>query len=170
MKELINKVRECILFILWLVFSYRPIAGYATADPPVVAGLDVIVRQDGREIGWATNMSFDEDFEINAIRTLGYHGDRGYKSMGYNCRVTVGTFVLQAGLDNHLSIPSRRTILTSGLLDFEAIDKMTGQTLYILRECKCGTAGTNFDSGSLATKTTTWRCREVLAGEGTSIV
>jgi len=130
-------------------------------ETPVIAGLDAIVKYEGKTIGFATNISFDEDFELQGIRTLGFHGDRDFKSMGYNCNVTVGTFVLYGNVDDALPTPSRATILKTGLVDFEILDLNTGDTLYILQSCKCATVGASFEGTALATKNTTWRCREV---------
>jgi hypothetical protein len=47
-----------------------------SSDLPVTAGIDAIVKFNGRVIAYATNVSFNEDFELQGIRTLGYHGDR----------------------------------------------------------------------------------------------
>ena len=154
-KYLINYIAAFFYYFLYEIVG-------AEDDLPVLAGLDAILKMDDKVVGWATNVNFDEDFELQGIRTLGYHGDRGYKSQGYNCSVTVGTFTLQADVSDALPVPTRTTILTSGLIDFELIDLITGQTLYILRQCKCATSGVTFDSGSLSTKNTTWRCREVV--------
>lgn len=145
-----------------LVFKKAEGAVGTTAEMPVLAGLDAIVKMDGKVIGWATNVSFDEDFELQGIRTLGFHGDRGFKSQGYTCSITVGTFVLQADVPDALPVPTRRTILTSGMVDFELLELVTSKTLFILKQCKCATAGVTFDSGSLSTKNTTWRCREAI--------
>jgi hypothetical protein len=46
------------------------------SDTPVLAGLDAVVKYEGQTIGYATGLDFDEDFELQGIRTLGYHGDR----------------------------------------------------------------------------------------------
>ena len=150
--NLVDKFRASFIVLFWLIEG---------AETPVMAGLDAIVKLNGKIVAYATNVSFDEDFELQGIRTLGYHGDRDFKSMGYSATVTVGTFVLQGSESDALPVPSRSTILTSGLVDFELIDLKTGTTLYILKQCKCGTVSANFDSGALATKNTTWRCREV---------
>ena len=139
--------------------------GGVDPDLPVLAGLDAVVYLDNRLVAWATNVSFDEDFELQGIRTLGFHGDRGYKSQGYNCSVTVGTFVLLGTVPDNLPVPTRRTILTSGLVDFFLFDLVTDEPLFILKACKCATIGVNMDSGSLATKNTTWRCKEVIPKE-----
>jgi hypothetical protein len=144
---------------------FASFAGAADPDLPVLAGLDAIVFADGKLVAWATNVSFDEDFELQGIRTLGYHGDRGYKSQGYNATVTIGTFVLQGTVSDNLPTPTRRTILTSGMIDFFLFDLVTDDPLFILKSCKCATIGVNLDSGSLSSKNTTWRCREVIPKE-----
>jgi len=146
--------------INFLLSSFKGAVDSFDADD-VLAGLDAKLFMDNKEIGWATNVSFDEDFELQGIRTLGYHGDRGYKSQGYNCTVTIGSFVLMGVFDNAVATPTRSTILTSGAISMELMDQ-NGNTLYILKQCRCATKGVNADSGSLATKNTTWRCREVI--------
>lgn len=151
---------KTLLKILKLLFVN--FEGAADPDLPVLAGLDAVVYLDGGLVAWATNINFDEDFELQGIRTLGFHGDRGYKSVGYNCSVTVGTFVLQGDVADNLPVPSRRTILTSGQVDFFLFDLVSEDPLFILSKCKCATSGVNLDSGSLSSKNTTWRCREVL--------
>lgn len=42
----------------------------------VGAGLDSIVIQDGNVIAFASGVNFDADYEIEGVRTLGFHGDR----------------------------------------------------------------------------------------------
>lgn len=148
-----------------IIFLFTSFQGNADPDLPVLAGLDSVVYLDGKLIGWATNVSFDEDFELQGIRTLGFHGDRGYKSQGYNCSVTVGTFVLLGSVADNLPVPTRRTILTNGLVDFFLFDLVTDDPLFILKSCKCATVGVNLDSGSLSSKNTTWRCKEVIPKE-----
>ena len=149
---------QLIIFTIIGKLSGSQETGFET---PVLAGLDAIVKYNGNQVGYATNISFDEDFELQGIRTLGVHGDRDFKSMGYNCNVTVGTFVLQGDVSDALPTPSRSTILQTGLVDFEILDLVTGETLYILQSCKCATKGVSFEGTSLSTKNTTWRCREV---------
>jgi len=150
---------------LILNFLFSSFVGSVDPDLPVLAGLDAIVFLDGGLVAWATNVSFDEDFELQGIRTLGFHGDRGYKSMGYNASVTVGTFVLQGTVVDALPVPTRRTILTSGLVDFFLFDLITEDPLFVLKSCKCATIGVSLDGGSLATKNTTWRCKEIIPKE-----
>lgn len=149
---------QIIFFSLIGKLSGNQKTGFET---PVLAGLDVIVKHNGTTIGYATNVSADEDFELQGIRTLGFHGDRDFKSLGYNANITVGTLVLEGDVADALPTPSRITILKTGLVDFEVLDLNTGKTLYIFRSCKCSTKGIAFEGTSLATKNTTWRCRQI---------
>jgi hypothetical protein len=141
----------------------------ALEELPVLAGLDTILKFEGEVVGWATNVSADEDFELQGVRTLGKHGDRGYKSQGYNCSITVGSFGMFGDILDRLPTPNRRNILKSGMIDMEVVgpvgangEEDDAETLWTFRGCKCGTKGINIDSGTLITKTTTWRCMEVI--------
>lgn len=124
------------------------------------------MKQDGKEVAYATGIDFDEDFELQGIRTLGFHGDRGFKSMGYSCNFSVNTFVLIGGaIEGALKTPTRKSILTQGVLDFEIIDLVTKKTLYIAKSCKCGGKSTSLDATALATKTTRWRAVDIIPNE-----
>ncbi len=153
----------------------------AVEELPVLAGLDAVLKINGEIVAWATNVSFNEDFELQGIRTLGYHGDRGYKSQGYNASATVGTLLLLGDQADHVPMETRRTILRSGLVDMHILapvgpegDTSEADLLYILSQCKVGTQDVTFDSGTLVARNTTWRCREVIpqradAGAGVGI-
>jgi len=146
---------QLIIGILFGKFKYA-------SDTPVMAGLDAVVRFQGKIIAYATGIDWDEDFELQGIRTLGFHGDRDFKSMGYTASFNVGSFVLSGGqIEGALPTPERATILTTKLTEFEVIDLATGKTLYILQGCKCGGKATTLDANALATKATRWRCKNV---------
>lgn len=83
--------------------------------------------------------------------------------MGYTGSFTVATFVLLGGeIEGALPTPTRRTILQTTLFDFEVLDLVNNTTLYIIQGCKCGTKNTAIESGALATKNTSWRCKDVI--------
>jgi len=158
--EIIERIKKS-MWILSNIFQ-------GAESTPVVAGLDAIVKYNGVTIAYATNVSIDEDFELQGIRTLGVHGDRDFKSMGYSATMTVGTFVLvgSSAVPGALPTPTKDTIVTSGLVNFEILSPDittdgTPVTLYLAQGCKCASKGVNFDSGALATKNTTWRVKNV---------
>lgn len=130
-------------------------------DLPVVAGMDVEIYQSGRLVGWATDAGFDESFHLEPINTLGFHGPRGHKSTNYSCSVNISSFVLSADEDDRFKVPTRATIVQSGLLEFIFMEKITALPLYTLRGCKLDTHSANFDQ-SLSRRQTRWECTEVI--------
>ncbi len=42
-----------------------------TPELPVLAGMDILLWQNGRFVGWGTDAGFDEDFHLEPINTLG---------------------------------------------------------------------------------------------------
>lgn len=131
-----------------------------TPDLPVVAGLDATVFQSGKLIGWATDAGFDEDFRLEPIETLGRHGPRGHKSVGYQCTFRVSAFVLFEFEPDSMNVPSRRSIIQSGALDFQFVEKFSGALMYDVRKCKCASNSVNIDR-SLSRKSTRWEAVEV---------
>ena len=130
-------------------------------DLPVIAGMDVLLYQSGRLVGWGTDAGFDEDFHLEPVNTLGFHGPRGHVSTNYSCAVRVGAFVLSTPELDRLDVPTRSTIVNSGLIDFQMVEKNVGLLLYELRACKCASNSVNIDN-SLSRKNTRWECTEVI--------
>ena len=88
------------------------------SEGPVGAGLDSLLIQDGHIVTYCSEITFDEDFELEGIRTLGYHGDRFFKSIkeklvdyksgknGGNCDVNT---VLNIAIANRRYVSVERT-------------------------------------------------------------
>lgn len=53
----------------------------ANPEGAIGAGLDSILIQDGKVIAFASGVNFDTDYELEGVRTLGFHGDRFFKSI-----------------------------------------------------------------------------------------
>lgn len=132
-----------------------------TPELPVVAGMDVLILQNGRLMGWTTDGGFDEDHHLEPINVLGFHGPRGHKSTNYSATFRLSAFVLSQPELDRLDVPTRRTILTSGMINFQLVEKVTGVVLYEIRGCKCATNSVNIDQ-SLARKSTRWEVTEVI--------
>ncbi len=139
----------------------QSLAQVPTPEMPVIAGMDVIVYQHGKLLGWATDAGFDEDFHLEPINSLGFHGPRGHKSTNYSCSVRISTFVLNNEEEDQIQVFTRRNIQTAGLLNFQLVEKGTGLLLYELRGCKLATHSANIDQ-SLSRRQTRWECVEVV--------
>lgn len=59
----------------------------------VAAGAWVNLAINGQVVGLVQNVSFDEDFAVQPIDAIGYHGPLGYDSTGYKCSINLGAFV-----------------------------------------------------------------------------
>lgn len=152
-----------------------PFTGIASNPEGVVgAGLDSIIVQDGKIVSYASNVSFDEDWELEGIRTLGYFGDRYFKSMGYTARVNVDTYVLRgANIPGAVATPGwqadgTNNINTAGLFDFVILDLHSLEVLFTLLGVKLATTNVQFPARGLNTKATTWRAMRILPGLKTS--
>lgn len=133
--------------------------------PPVLAGLDAIVYQDGRKVGWATNLRFSDDFELQGIRCLGFHGDLGFKSMGFTGQMTVGTLVLEAGYTDTLETPQRENIINQAPKVFRVLDLASNKVLFTIMGAACASRDISFQEGQLVAKDTTWKYSNSADGE-----
>lgn len=135
---------------------------------PVKAGLDAIFTQNSRTIGFATEVSIDEDFMLEAIVTLGYHGPRGFRSLGYDSNMTVGTMILDplnadgSQVTDNVITATRRTINTIEDFTFELIDLITSQVFLKASQCKPSNNSWSMAAAQLSNKNTQWKVREVL--------
>lgn len=152
-----------------------PFIGQASNPEGVVgAGLDSIIVQDGKIVSYASNVSFDEDWELEGIRTLGFYGDRYFKSMGYTARANIDTYVLRgANVPGAVMTPGWQSdgtnnINTAGLFDFVIMDLHSLEVLFTLLGVKLATTNVQFPARGLNTKATTWRVMRILPGLKTS--
>lgn len=136
---------------------------------PVKSGIDAVVTQNGALIGWATEVTFDEDFMLEAINTLGKHGPRGFKSLNYDANMSVGTFILDPELEDgtpvadNLQTATRRSILSIGDFTFELFDLIRQDVFIKALGCVPSQNTWTMSAGQLATKQTQWKCTEIVS-------
>jgi len=130
--------------------------------------------QDGRVVTFASEVTFDEDFELEGIRTLGYHGDRFFKSMGYTGQAQIGTYVLrEKEHPGALHTPGWQwdntfNLNTAGEFDFVICDVDSLIVLFTLLGVKLSTQNVQFPARGLNAKQTNWRFSRALPGLETS--
>ncbi len=152
-----------------------PFTGQASnPEGAVGAGLDSVVIQDGKVIAFASGLNFDADYELEGVRTLGFHGDRFFKSMGYTASMTIETYVIRrANEPGALATPGWQAdgtfnLNTAGEFDFVVADVNDLTVLFTMLKCKLSTEAAQFPARGLNTKTTTWRTSRILPGLETS--
>jgi hypothetical protein len=144
------------------------------SEAPVSAGIDTFIMQDNRILGYSTEMSIAEDNSLQGFETLGYYGQRGFKSLSYVANITLGTFLLLGeDISGALSIPGWRpdgtnNINNSGYYTFTGLDIHTLSALFTIIGCKPAGRDLNIAVGALNTLSTRWMGRAMLPGLQTS--
>lgn len=134
------------------------------------AGLDAIITQNGKLVAYASSLNFDEDFELEGIRTIGYYGDRWFKSLGYTANCSIETFVLRSkALAGALTTTGWQpdgtyNLNTAGSFDFVIADLNTLEVLFTLMACKNNTINTQFPARGLNTRATQWKVSRIIPG------
>ena len=147
--------------------------GYATREEGIVgAGMDSILCQDGRLIAYASDVNYRSNYELEGIRTLGFSGNRDFKSLGYTGDADIGTFLLRKApqdADGYLATSGWQSdgsnnINTAGYFDFAILDLNTKEVLVTLIGAKLDSENTSFPSKGLNEKKTTWKVMRIIPG------
>lgn len=141
---------------------------------PVGSGIDCFVMQDNTILAYSTDLNASEDYMLEGIQTLGYYGFRELLSLGYDCNLTMGTFLLRgANIAGSVSIPGwqadgNNNINSAGLYTFTGLDIHTLTVLFTILGVKYGGGDLTIAQGALMNRQTRWRARQLLPGLSTS--
>lgn len=141
---------------------------------PVGSGIDCFIMQDNTVLAYSTDLNISEDYMLDGIQTLGYYGFRELLSLGYDCNLTMGTFLLRgADIAGSVSIPGwqpdgSNNINEAGLYSFTGLDIHTLTVLFTIIGAKYGGGDTTVAQGSLMSRSTKFRARMMLPGLATS--
>ena len=137
---------------------------------PVGSGIDTFLMQDNTILAYSTDLNISEDMMLDGIQTLGYYGFRDLLSLGYDCNMTMGTYLLRgADIEGSVSTPGwqsdgNNNINSAGLYTFTGLDVHTLSVLFTCVGVKYGGGDTTVAQGSLMAKNTNWRARMLLPG------
>ena len=137
---------------------------------PVGSGIDCFLMQDNTILAYSTDLSISEDYMLDGVQTLGYYGYRDLLSLGYDCNMTMGTFLLRgADIAGSVSLPGwqadgNNNINSNGLYTFTGLDVHDLTVLFTALGVKYGGGDLNIAQGSLMTRATRWRARMCLPG------
>ena len=143
-------------------------------EGPIMAGLDALALQDGRQVDYASEITADADHMIDPITTLGHHGPRDHKSMGYDATLSINTFLLLGeNVNGALFLPGWQAdgsynLNTAGSFDFTITNVYTGVVLKTALKCKLATESLAVPNRGLLTNATTWKSARILPGIQTS--
>jgi len=143
-------------------------------EGPVMAGLDVVVLQDGRQVNFANEVSLDVDHMQEPINVLGVHAPLDHKSLGYGANITTNTFLLLGeNVDGAIFFPGfqpdgSNNINIAGSFDLTLADVYSGTVLRSALKAKINTEALSAPNRGLLTSNLSWVCARVIPGVQTS--
>ena len=143
-------------------------------EGPVLAGLDVVILQDGRQVNFANEVSADVDHMMEPINVLGVHAPLDHKSTGYGANITTNTFLLLGeDVGGAISVPGfgpggSTNVNTAGSFDLTLADVYSGIVLRTALKCKINTESLNAPNRGLLTNGLQWVCARIIPGVQTS--
>jgi hypothetical protein len=135
-----------------------------------MSGIDCFLMQDNTILAYSTSLTISEDYQLDGVQSLGYYGFRDLLSLGYDCNLTLDTFLLRgADIAGSVSLPGwqpdgNNNINSAGLYTFTILDLHTLTTLATILGCKYGGGDLTIAQGSLMKRATKWRARMNLPG------
>lgn len=127
----------------------------------VMTGAKAIFRINGTQVAYASNVSYNENIQLEEVNVLDRletveHAEVGYR-VDFNCQ----TFRVQNQSVKQLGImPRLEDILTSGELTAEIIDRQTNSVLLLMEGVKLESRQTTVDARGLMTETWNFRGRK----------
>lgn len=120
----------------------------------VMTGAKAIFRIKGVKIAWASNVSYNENYQLEPVNVLDQlevneHAEVGY-TVDFQCQSfrVANQSVKQLGIMSTLS-----QALTQGELTAEVIDKISSATLLLMTGVKLQTRQTSVDARGVMTET-----------------
>lgn len=120
----------------------------------VMTGAKAIFRLNGKQIAYASNVSFNENIQLEEVNTLDKLEVLEYAETGYRVDLSCQTFRVSNSSVKQLGIMQKLgDILTQGVMTAEVIDRVTNATLLLMEGVKLETRQTTVDARGVMTET-----------------
>lgn len=127
----------------------------------VMTGAKAIFRINGVQIAYASNVSYNENIQLEEVNVLDKIETLEHAEVGYRVDMSCTTFRVQNQSVKQLGImPRLEDILTSGELTAEIIDRATNSVLLLMEGVKLESRATNVDARGLMTETWSFKGRK----------
>ena len=120
----------------------------------VFTGSKAIFRLAGVQVANASNVSYNENIQLEPINVLDEIATVEHAEVGYSCDIQCQTFrvanesVKQLGL-----MPRLSQILTQGELTAEVVDRISSAVILLMEGVKLQSRATTIDARGVATET-----------------
>jgi len=119
-----------------------------------MTGARAIFRIAGSKIAWASNVSYNENYQLEPINVLDQLQVQEHAEVGYTVDMQCQSFRVAEASVKQLGIMSTLSqVLTQGELTAEVIDKITGATLLLMTGVKLQARQTTVDARGVMTET-----------------
>lgn len=120
----------------------------------VMTGAKAIFRINGTQIAYASNVSYNENIQLEPVNVLDELSVKEHAEVGYTVDMQCQSFRVQNQSVKQLGImPRLSAILTNGEMTAEVIDKVTNTVLLLMEGVKIQTRQTTVDARGLMTET-----------------
>jgi hypothetical protein len=130
----------------------------------VVTGNTVLIYCNGVKVGRASNLSPSLDFSPEAVPEIGEFKPVEYVQLRFNGSFTLGKFLLkneslmQAGI-----IPTPDNALKQPVLEFQVVDKSTGNPLFSFKGVTVGNYSLNIQVNAIVGENATFNYTDIVA-------
>lgn len=127
----------------------------------VMTGAKAIFRLGGNQVAYASNVSFNEQIQLEEVNTLDRLEVLEHAEVGYRVDMSCQNFRVANQSVKQLGIMSRlNQILTQGELTAEIIDRTTNAVILLMEGVKLESRQTSVDARGLMTETWSFKGRK----------
>jgi archaellum component FlaF (FlaF/FlaG flagellin family) len=127
----------------------------------VMTGAKAIFRLAGVQVAFASNVSYNENIQLEEVNVLDKIETLEHAEVGYRVDMSTQTFRVQNQSVKQLGImPRLEDILVSGELTAEIIDRASNSVLLLMEGVKLEARQTTVDARGLMTETWNFRGRK----------
>jgi len=127
----------------------------------VMTGAKAIFRIAGNQIAYASNVSYNENIQLEEVNVLDRIDVLEYAETGYRVDLSCQTFRVANQSVKQLGIMSKLAdILTQGELTAEVIDQATNAVILLMEGVKLEGRQTSVDARGVMTETWTFKGRK----------
>jgi hypothetical protein len=127
-----------------------------------MTGAKAIFRINGNQIAFASNVSWNENYQLEEVNVLDRLETTELAEVGYRVDFSCQTFRVANNSVKQLGImPRLEDVLTSGAMTAEVIDRQTNAVIMLMEGVKLETRQATVDARGMMTET--WNFRGVRA-------
>jgi len=130
----------------------------------VMTGAKAIFRLNGTQIAYASNVSYNENVQLEEVNVLDKMETAELAEVGYRVDLSCQTFRVQNQSIKQLGLmPKLESLLTGGDLTAEVVDRVTGAVVLLMQGVKLESRQTTVDARGLMTET--WNFRGIKSSD-----